>query len=128
MARMLGRFETPGCCPGTREGWRWMKRHGYGPDCYGASTDTRWRKRVEQREFRRSLLPEGEIDVATDVWADCRHGCDGDCVLRSGPSECGLTCHPGRVWPEHADALLADVEMRGCVTALWPEDWRSDRT
>lgn len=96
MARMLGRYESPGCCPGMRSGWTRRKRM-YGPDCSGAGTDTRWRKRVEQREFARSLLPTGEIDVATDVWRDCLHGCDGECLLYGGPHECGYTCHPGRL-------------------------------
>jgi len=122
MARMLGRVETPGCCPGSRSGWN-RRRHRHGPDCSGAATDTRWAKRIEQRQFQRELLPEGELDVPADVWRDCRHGCDGECLLHSGPSECGLTCHPGRVWPRYADGLLADEGLRDRVVALWPEDW-----
>jgi hypothetical protein len=51
-ARMLGRYETPGCCPRTRAGWR---RRTVGPDCSGAATGTRWRKRVEQRAVRREV-------------------------------------------------------------------------
>lgn len=89
---MLGRYETPGCCPGTRSGWT-RRRHLYGLDCSGAATDTRWAKRVEQRQFRRSLLPEGELPPPgiPDLW-DCRHGCNGDC-LAGGESRCGQTCH-----------------------------------
>lgn len=49
--RMLGRFESPGCCPGTRQGWR-RRRHGHSPDCSGAETDPRRRKRAEQRAVR----------------------------------------------------------------------------
>ena len=48
MARMLGRVESPGCCPGSRAGWYRMRR-AYGPDCSGAVTDTRKAKRAEQR-------------------------------------------------------------------------------
>lgn len=51
MARMLGRYETPGCCPGTRAGWR--RRRMSGQDCSGADTSTRRRKRVEARQWRR---------------------------------------------------------------------------
>lgn len=60
VARMLGRVEAPGCCPGCRAGW-YRRRHGYGPDCSGGATDTRWRKRVEKRQVRaeiRALLAE----------------------------------------------------------------------
>lgn len=54
---MLGRFETPGCCPGTRAGWT-RRRKGFGPDCSGGCTDTRWRKRVEQRQVAREVAEE----------------------------------------------------------------------
>lgn len=54
MARMLGRVESPGCCPGTRQGWR-RTRHAHGPDCSGAATDTRRAKRVEQRNTAREI-------------------------------------------------------------------------
>ncbi len=65
MARMLGRFEEPGCCPGARSGWT-RRRRLYGPDCSGAGTSTRRRKRLEQREFVRSLLRD---DLGPDdVW------------------------------------------------------------
>lgn len=82
MARMLGRFQTPGCCPSAREGWR-RTRRVYGPDCSGAGSDTRWRKRREQREFARSLLPEGELLAPGDGLGECRHGCNGDCVMHA---------------------------------------------
>lgn len=54
---MLGRFESPGCCPGTRQGWR-RTRRGVGPDCTGAVTDTRRRKRIEQRQTAREIRAE----------------------------------------------------------------------
>ncbi len=44
MVRMLGRFRTSGCgclVPG--------------PDCAGHVRDTRWRKRVEQRQVAREV-------------------------------------------------------------------------
>lgn len=29
-------------------------------------------------------------------WSDCRHGCNGDCVVReTGSGVCTFTCHPG---------------------------------
>ena len=44
MARMLGKFRTPGCCPGAREGRP-------GPDCSGGDPEgTRAAKRREARE------------------------------------------------------------------------------
>jgi hypothetical protein len=54
MARMLGRCESPGCCPGTRQGWR-RTRRSYGPDCSGAVTDVRKAKRREQRAIAREI-------------------------------------------------------------------------
>lgn len=51
---MLGRVESPGCCPGTRQGWR-RTRHSYGPDCSGAVTDSRRAKRAEQRAVAREI-------------------------------------------------------------------------
>lgn len=95
MARMLGRVEAPGCCPGSRSGWT-RRRNLPGPDCSGADTNTRRAKRVEQRAFRRSLLPEGQLPPPgiVDEW-DCRHGCNGDCLTYGGTdSPCRYTCHP----------------------------------
>lgn len=54
MARMYGRYETSGCCPGTRAGW-YRGRRRYGPDCIGAITGTRKRKRLEQRQTAREI-------------------------------------------------------------------------
>jgi len=54
---MLGRFESPGCCPGTRAGWV-RRRRSYGPDCSGAVTDVRKAKRREQRETAREIRAE----------------------------------------------------------------------
>ncbi|MFD9950878.1 hypothetical protein ACFWYW_59170 [Nonomuraea sp. NPDC059023] len=51
----------------------------------------------EKRQFARELFPEGELEVSTDVWRDCLHGCDGECLIYGGPHECGYTCHPGRL-------------------------------
>ncbi|OLT36756.1 hypothetical protein BJF79_30770 [Actinomadura sp. CNU-125] len=54
---MLGRFESPGCCPGTRAGWR-RTRRSFGPDCSGAVTDRRRAKRREQRQVVREIEAE----------------------------------------------------------------------
>lgn len=91
MARMLGRFESPGCCPGTRSGWH-RRRHLTRLDCCGAGTSTRRRKRVEQRELAHELRPEGLLPAPFDDPTDCAHGCNGDCVY-SGSDVCNFTCH-----------------------------------
>lgn len=79
MARMLGRKVWYGvfctCCNGPRS--------------------VKAERAREKREFARELLPESEIEAPSDVWRDCRHGCDGECLLYGGPRECGYTCHPG---------------------------------
>jgi len=90
---MLGRFEAPGCCPGTRSGWR-RRRRLTGPDCSGAVTSTRRRKRAEKREFARQLLSEGLLTLPLGDPTDCVHGCNGDCVS-SGSDVCTLACHDG---------------------------------
>ncbi|WP_433363940.1 hypothetical protein [Streptosporangium sp. CA-115845] len=91
MARMLGRYQAPGCCPGMREGWRRTRRVD-GPDCSGGGTDTRWRKRVEQREFARELRPTILLPHPMEDLSDCRHGCNGDCLV-SGSDVCTFACH-----------------------------------
>ena len=90
---MLGRFETPGCCPGTRSGWR-RRRRLTGQDCSGADTSTRRRKRAEQRELSRQLRPEALLASPLDDPADCVHGCNGDCVS-FGSDVCTFACHDG---------------------------------
>lgn len=92
MPKMLGRYETPGCCPGTRSGWR-RRRHLVGVDCSGGDTSTRWRKRVERREMVRELRPDGLLPDPAEDLSDCRHGCNGDC-LANGSDVCNFTCHP----------------------------------
>jgi hypothetical protein len=54
MARMLGRYESPGCCPGCRSGWT-RNRKLSGPDCSGGTTDKHGAKRAEQREVAREI-------------------------------------------------------------------------
>jgi hypothetical protein len=54
MARMLGRYESPGCCPGRRSGWT-RNRKLFSLDCAGGTTDKRWAKRVEQRAVAREI-------------------------------------------------------------------------
>lgn len=99
VVRMLGRYQTRGCCPGTREGWKRTRRLSPA-DCGVPDGSTRWRKRVEAREFARELASQGVEDVAAAYERDCRHGCDGECLLYGGPHECGYTCHPGRLLTE----------------------------
>lgn len=108
MARMLGRYETRGCCPGTRQGWRRTRstmqraiQRGASPDCSGAATDTRGRKRAEQRAFARDadgLLSKDPLPPGDPAWlsddSDCQHGCNGDCY-EAGSLLCNFTCHEG---------------------------------
>lgn len=45
---------------------------------------------------RRHPLPDEEPDrlpAPGDDPSDCAHGCNGDCMTHSGPSECGYACH-----------------------------------
>jgi len=64
-------------------------------DCSGALTDTRRRKRVEQRAFERELRPQGlqwhPDELAFDIY-DCEHGCNGDCE-EHGSDQCTFICH-----------------------------------
>ena len=64
MARMLGRWQVPGCCPGTRAG------REPGPDCSGGgSMGARAAKRIEQRAVAREaagyLRRSGRASVAS---------------------------------------------------------------
>ena len=74
---------------------------GYKCRCCRDDDTTRWRRRIERRELARELAP-----VADDEWlasivplidpSDCRHGCNGDCiVLGAGSDVCDFLCHPG---------------------------------
>ena len=45
---------------------------------------------MEAREFRRSLLPAPEPDGDE---TDCMHGCNGDCLVFLGESDCLYVCH-----------------------------------
>jgi hypothetical protein len=95
MARMLGRYQVPGCCPGTKAG------RDPGPDCSGGgSLGTRAARRLEQREFARSLMPETDAEwlrtlgpCFTDVGIDCQHGCSGS--PSCGSEACTFICHEG---------------------------------
>ena len=90
MARLLGRYQVPGCCPGTRAGRR------PGLDCSGGGPmGARHAKRVEARRFAAELMPEADsewlasIDPLYDL-SDCVHGCNGS---PCGAERCSFTCH-----------------------------------
>jgi hypothetical protein len=98
MARMLGRYETPGCCPGRRSGWT-RNRKLVGPDCWGGGTDKRWAKRQEQRALRAELdgwRRAAPIFDPTADPSDCAHGCNGDCETW-GSDRCTFLCHPAEL-------------------------------
>lgn len=123
MARMLGRWRTSGCRPCTIPG----------PDCAGHERNTRWRKRVEARAFRREVNTQLRVDGSFDPLmdpSDCEHGCNGDCE-RAGSEVCTFLCHPSdpRVlveqWAERAGFTDIDGEPDGRLVdeylrRLWP--------
>jgi len=96
MARMLGRHQVPGCCPGTRAGLP------PGPDCSGGGTmAARHAKRIEARDAARDveeqLRPRPDYDHLLTLgplydWSDCEHGCNGS---PCGSERCTFICHPG---------------------------------
>ncbi len=119
MARMLGRFESPGHCAPNREGW--VKRHRWNlrGDCDGAATDTRWRKRVEQRAFARELRPEGLLPTALDDPTACLHDCHGECLTTLYGLDgdgCRFWCHADGS-PSEADYLTARARL---AAEIWP--------
>jgi hypothetical protein len=86
MARMLGRWLSGGCGCKSR-----------GPDCCGHEASTRWRKRVEARQWlaAEGLLPLPLLPAPHTDESDCRHGCNGAEVVYGHESEvCDFTCHP----------------------------------
>jgi hypothetical protein len=45
---MMGRFRTPGCCPGTKAGLK------PGPDCSGGETITpHYQRKIEKRSWKK---------------------------------------------------------------------------
>ena len=95
MTRMLGRYQVPGCCPGTRAGY------GPGPDCAGGGPmETRRAKRIEARqvadEIAGELRPQPDLEHLASLGplydlSDCRHGCNGS---PCGSERCTFICHP----------------------------------
>lgn len=96
MTRMLGRYQVPGCCPGTRAG------RDPGLDCAGGGPmGARAARRMEARwvaaEVDAELAPDDRERFAGlpgyDA-SDCQHGCSGwPCTSE----RCTFTCHEG--WP-----------------------------
>lgn len=58
----MGRYRTPGCCPGTRAGWR------PGPDCSGGFP-------MAPREVRRIEARQVRAEIAGEM-TDCRDTLD----------------------------------------------------
>ena len=95
MARMLGRYQVPGYCAGTRTGLP------PGPDCAGGGTMTaRYQKRIEGRqlasEIADELHPQPDLEWLATLGplydlSDCRHGCNGS---PCGSEQCTFICHP----------------------------------
>ena len=105
MARMLGRYQVPGCCPGTRAG------RDPGPDCSGGGSMTaRYAKRIERRWLDAEMAEHLRADVPLGpCWdlSDCVHGCSGrpSCCER-----CNFTCH--EEWPGYVPVLAAELGSR----------------
>jgi hypothetical protein len=90
--RMLGRYQRPGCCPGTRDG------RGPGPDCSGGGPEgTRAAKRAEARMVEAELAPDADdrewmatLGPLYDA-SDCVHGCSGSPSCTG--ERCTFVCH-----------------------------------
>jgi hypothetical protein len=136
MARMLGRS--------GRDGGGWSLAGSWG---LSRKLKHRVERRREQRDFSREVaalpddLTEGrerriaqygwETGEPGYDWSDCKHGCNGDC-LTGGSDRCTFVCHGGVVDVDHERAVAyialfneADELVRGYVSDLWAEDWRS---
>lgn len=89
MARMLGRRQVPGCCPGTRAGMP------PGPDCSGGgSMGTRAAKRAEQRQALTLTEEDDDPFEREAARGECRHGCNGDDIVNGYDSGvCDFLCH-----------------------------------
>ncbi len=91
--RMPGRYQRGGCWSGTRSnGKRCVKP---GPDCSGHERDTRWRKRVEQREVAAEIR---ELSFVRDDDDDLLFVAEVPEILGSGwlhvpPSYCGFVAY-----------------------------------
>lgn len=112
MPRLLGRYQVPGCCPGTRAG------RDPGPDCSGGgSMGARAAKRIEQRDTDREMAedeswraavsrqwaqewdsPEDAVydEDAENAAGECHHGCSGS--PSCGSERCTFLCHRGVDW------------------------------
>jgi hypothetical protein len=92
MARMLGRYQVPGCCPGTRAGLPGVDCDGGHP--IGARAAKRLEGRDTAREITRELYPADREWLAAFIplydLSDCVHGCNGSpCTA----DLCTFTCH-----------------------------------
>lgn len=95
MTRLLGRYQVPGCCPGTRAG------RDPGPDCAGGGPmEVRRAKRIEARavaaEVDEELYPQPDLEHMATLgpgydFSDCEHGCNGDSPCGE---RCTFICHP----------------------------------
>ena len=110
MVKMLGRWGAP--VERERGTRKWKRREG----------------RAVAREIRRW---RGWYDGDGAPWvadpdADCRHGCNGDCVVTGmGSDTCNFTCHPFLELDERQAAQLeAALPLRAlrpcCRSFAWP--------
>jgi len=83
--RMLGRYQVPGCCPGTRAG------RTPGPDCAaGGPMDARRAKRIEQRQAAREITEE-RMDIEDIVYCpDCVAYWDANPYLTAACASVGI--------------------------------------
>jgi hypothetical protein len=101
MARLLGRsLRRPSCCPRDDD---WLN------DSTGGR---RLQRHRESQDLKRSLRDRGRLTDPLADPSDCRHGCNGDDVVRGyGSDVCDFTCHPGLALdPEKAARYEAALE------------------
>jgi hypothetical protein len=118
MARMLGRYRigfcgNPRCCPphgGVRKRKRAERRHADAEACEAIG--------AALAAMLDALDPAGFVQYD----GDCRHGCNGDCVvLGAGSDVCDWQCHPGltldSVKAARFEEKVADLTSRASAAA-----------
>jgi hypothetical protein len=87
MARMLGHFGSGEC--GCTDCSPPRGRHS-------APLSSRWRKRIEARQWPAAELgPREPLPAPFTDYSDCRHGCNGgEIVSGYGSDVCDWLCHP----------------------------------
>lgn len=128
MAGVYARLRCPVC------------RAAAGPDCAAAGHAVRDQRHADKAALRRyagTVVQEeaAAVDADNDP-SDCRHGCNGECVV-SGSEKCSFFCHPhlrkclmpgcGRVMERHEFHDHENGECSGywgCTRCAYTETFR----